>query len=52
MKDVLTVLLIFVSIIFIGKGIKTYDVNAITTITSKPTIIDQEIEDWQPFSQN
>ena len=45
MKDFFVVVLIFIAIIFLGRGIKYFGVYHMPQTVE----IDKEIEDWQPF---
>ena len=45
MKDFFVVLLIFIVIIFLGRGIKYFELYQMP----QNVVIDKEIEDWQPF---
>ena len=48
MKDLLIVLSLFLFIILVGKGINSIPGCPIPI----STITDEQIEEWQPFSQN
>ena len=48
MKDFLIVLAIFLFIIMIGKGIKSFEGCAVP----KSTMTDEQLEEWLPFAKN